>query len=268
MNLKGLILEALEDVERQKFIDSVINHVVTLPPFRAKNSFRNYLKDKYPNESFTPEELSEITRKRKNAVELAGYHRRIKDPELRERRRIQSKESKQRILADPIKRDKVNAQYRARFRRIMADPIRRDKLNATRKIRFKTRYDNDPEFALNVICRSRFFSFIKSKGAISFSKYVNIDYKDLIKHIESLFKPGMSWRNRCKWHIDHIRPLASFKFINDDGSVNQEELAKAWDISNLQPLWDKENITKGSKWDAEGKEHFHLEPKDLPKDTL
>ena len=81
-----------------------------------------------------------------------------------------------------------------------------------------------------------------------------------------LFKDGMTWKNRNKWHIDHIRPLASFKFINDDGSINQRALNKAWKITNLQPLWDKENMSKGKKWGSNSEEHFKLEPKDLPKD--
>ena len=55
-------------------------------------------------------------------------------------------------------------------------------------------------------------------------------------HFELLFQEGMSWDNHGEWHIDHIRPVASFKV---------DELHLMNHISNLQPLWAEENL--GSK---------------------
>lgn len=56
----------------------------------------------------------------------------------------------------------------------------------------------------------------------------------------------MSWSNWEKgdemWHIDHIRPLDSF----DLGDFSQ--LKEACHYTNLQPLWQNENLKKGSKW--------------------
>lgn len=62
------------------------------------------------------------------------------------------------------------------------------------------------------------------------------------EHIEKLFQPGMSWCN-CgpEWHIDHIRPVSSFK---------EDELHLMNHVSNLQPLWAAENIKKSNKWDG------------------
>jgi len=56
-------------------------------------------------------------------------------------------------------------------------------------------------------------------------------------HFESLFTEGMSWSNHGEWHIDHIRPVSSFK---------EEELHLMNHISNLQPLWAKDNIIKSN----------------------
>ena len=68
---------------------------------------------------------------------------------------------------------------------------------------------------------------------------------DLKTHLESLFRDGMSWDNYGEWHIDHIRPIASYK--ND--TRNTDEIVKeAWSLSNLQPLWAVDNIKKGAKW--------------------
>ena len=49
----------------------------------------------------------------------------------------------------------------------------------------------------------------------------------------------MSWENRNEWHVDHIIPLCSAK--------TQEELYNLCHYTNLQPLWVKDNLTKGSK---------------------
>ena len=61
------------------------------------------------------------------------------------------------------------------------------------------------------------------------------------KHIESLFKPGMSWDNYGKWHMDHIIPCASF-----DLRCPVQQLACCY-YKNLQPLWAFDNMSKGSQ---------------------
>lgn len=62
-------------------------------------------------------------------------------------------------------------------------------------------------------------------------------------HLERQFLPGMSWDNRRDWHIDHIIPLSSFKFT----SSKDPEFQAAWALSNLRPIWEKENLSKGKK---------------------
>ena len=72
------------------------------------------------------------------------------------------------------------------------------------------------------------------------------------KHIESLFQPGMNWKNHGlghgKWHIDHIIPCASF-----DLKCPVQQLACCY-YKNLQPLWAIDNIKKGAKLDYHGLE--------------
>ena len=66
---------------------------------------------------------------------------------------------------------------------------------------------------------------------------------ELQVHIERQFTKGMSWSNRKDWHIDHIIPLSSFKFTSSLDS----EFQAAWALSNLRPLWAKENLVKNKK---------------------
>jgi len=61
----------------------------------------------------------------------------------------------------------------------------------------------------------------------------------LKEHIESLFKPGMSWENHGDWHIDHIFPLSKFDKSTPVSIVNS--------LDNLTPLWKEENLKKGNR---------------------
>jgi 5-methylcytosine-specific restriction endonuclease McrA len=68
---------------------------------------------------------------------------------------------------------------------------------------------------------------------------------ELMLHLERKFEEGMCWENygRNGWHIDHIIPLSAFNFH----SVEHADFKRAWALSNLQPLWASENISKGPK---------------------
>lgn len=64
----------------------------------------------------------------------------------------------------------------------------------------------------------------------------------LKQHLEERFRPGMSWDNWgvSGWHIDHIKPLASFDL------TDRRQFLEACHYTNLQPLWAKDNICKGA----------------------
>lgn len=65
----------------------------------------------------------------------------------------------------------------------------------------------------------------------------------LKQHLESKFTEGMDWNNHSLhgWHIDHIRPCASFDLSNT------EQQKQCFHYTNLQPLWAEENLKKSDK---------------------
>jgi len=67
---------------------------------------------------------------------------------------------------------------------------------------------------------------------------------ELKAYLEAKFLPGMTWTNWSKtgWHIDHIRPLASFDL------TDREQFLVACHYTNLQPLWAEDNMKKSDKW--------------------
>ena len=65
--------------------------------------------------------------------------------------------------------------------------------------------------------------------------------KQLIKHLESTFKIGMSWDKRSLMHVDHINPCSNFDL------TKSEEQDKCFHYTNLQMLWAKENLSKSDK---------------------
>ncbi len=80
------------------------------------------------------------------------------------------------------------------------------------------------------------------KGGMAWESLVGYTNKDLMAHLESFFTKGMSFENYGEWHIDHIRPISSFSFTTHKCT----DFHECWSLSNLQPLWAFDNISKGS----------------------
>lgn len=100
----------------------------------------------------------------------------------------------------------------------------------------------DPKVAVADRLRRRIAHSMARRGMVKKSKTCDIigcSWEELANHIESQFKDGMNWDNRNQWHIDHIIPLASAETVSDVERLNH--------YTNLQPLWAKENLSKGAK---------------------
>jgi len=76
-------------------------------------------------------------------------------------------------------------------------------------------------------------------------EYVGCDVDTLRAHLERQFVDGMTWENQGEWHIDHVRPCASFNLDNED------ERHKCFHYTNLQPLWGPDNLSKNAFYDED-----------------
>jgi len=117
-----------------------------------------------------------------------------------------------------------------------------EKYRAGRNAHVRRRYRKDTEFRLSIMLRSHLRRLKDhlddpSEHSISVLPYTS---HDLRAHLESLFSQGMAWENYGEWHIDHIKPVRAFldEGITDPAQINA--------LSNLQPLWAADNISKGS----------------------
>lgn len=116
----------------------------------------------------------------------------------------------------------------------------KDAINQKRKKRKVEDIEFNLKCRIGTLLRVAFKKYTKT-GKIMSSKKYGIDYKAIIEHLKPFPK------DLSKYHIDHIKPLCSFKFVNPDGSTNVEEIKKAFAPENHQWLLAEENIRKGGR---------------------
>ncbi len=82
-----------------------------------------------------------------------------------------------------------------------------------------------------------------SKKCTGTNELLGCSWDELKLHLESQFSDGMTWDNYGLhgWHIDHIKPCASFDLTIDS------EQKKCFHYTNLQPLWAEDNWKKGDR---------------------
>jgi hypothetical protein len=144
------------------------------------------------------------------------------------------------------------AYYAANRKKVRASQATYRKANRKKLIDHQTRYDRhrckiDPLYRLTRSLRARLRLAFKCQGVEKTQatfKLTGCTKQELRQHLISQFREGMTLENHGKvWHIDHIRPCASF----DLSDPNQAILC--FHYSNLQPLFVDENLRKGDHWE-------------------
>lgn len=127
------------------------------------------------------------------------------------------------------------------------------KLNPEKRLEAKRRYrqrrKKDPAWRIVQNLRSRLSTIVrqitKGKKIRSHIKQLGCSPQELVKYLESKFQEGMSWDNYGngvdKWNIDHIIPISKLD------PTDPESYEKLCHYTNLQPMWQPENIAKSDK---------------------
>ena len=114
-------------------------------------------------------------------------------------------------------------------------------INKKQVLANKKRYNSDTLYKLihNLRCRTKEYLKLHNSKGKTFD-IIGCSPQQLKEHIENKFTEGMCWDLLGKQiHIDHIIPLSLAK--------TEEEVYKLCHYTNLQPLWAKDNLSKGSK---------------------
>jgi len=135
-------------------------------------------------------------------------------------------------------KDKMN-QYHKNYRK-----ENKVKLSEKNRKREKEKIKNDINYKLKSLLRHRLYLALKGNfKSGSAVRDLGCTIPVLKTYLESKFQSGMSWDNWTAdgWHIDHIKPLSSFDL------TDRNQLLEACNYTNLQPLWAKDNLSKGAK---------------------
>jgi hypothetical protein len=104
----------------------------------------------------------------------------------------------------------------------------------------RRRYATDPAFRVLQLSRCRLNAALKGKAKSAHTRdLLGCTPEELVGYLKELIPENADLKD---FHIDHIRPCASFDFT-DPG-----EIEKCFHYTNLQPLSPQANMSKGAKY--------------------
>ena len=104
----------------------------------------------------------------------------------------------------------------------------------------RDRRAKDPEFRIIHRLRARLRALINGRGKKPrLQAILGCSNEFFMKHIASLFSPGMSFSHCTEWHLDHIIPCSAFDL------TDPEQQRMCFHYSNIRPAWAFDNLSKG-----------------------
>lgn len=177
-----------------------------------------------------------------------------REENLEHARKLAREAAQRRYAADPEK-----ARERNRKRRAENPDKEREYQRSSDKKRLST-----PKGRLTASVKAGVIRGIEKGTKAGRSTFDLLGYtaEELKLHLEKLFLPGMTWDNYGEWHIDHIIPLSAHNYETPD----DPDFKRAWALTNLQPLWAFDNISKHAKLEKPFQPSLLLRPStdDIP----
>lgn len=102
------------------------------------------------------------------------------------------------------------------------------------------RHNQRPKYRLSRNIRTGISKSLKTDKPGLWEQLVGYTTAELREYIQRRFEPRMSWKNYGDWHIDHIRPVSTFDF----STYQDDDFKRCWSLSNLRPLWARDNWTR------------------------
>jgi len=94
----------------------------------------------------------------------------------------------------------------------------------------------------------RAFKFQNIKKTNHTIELIGCDIEKFLEYLEFSFLSGMTFKNygcgHKEWCIDHIKPCAAFDL------TKEKERRKCFHYANLQPMWNKDNWSKNSRYNG------------------
>lgn len=140
---------------------------------------------------------------------------------------------------NPIYKETCKRARKRRKKRYASDPIFRKKVQGYALKRAST---TKGKLSGAMRCGMR-RALKEGKKGLPWEFFIDYTIDELKSHIESKFIEGMTWENMGEWHIDHIIPISAFN-INSSEDL---DFKKCWALKNLQPLWQKDNLSKRNR---------------------
>jgi hypothetical protein len=171
-------------------------------------------------------------------------YKQIHKQESKERRKKYIQEHRE-LIKEQQKKSHIKHKNRINKQRKIWYKNNKSIINEHRREYIKNKLKSDTNFRLTRSLKSRIWDILKRHPKSEHTlKLVGCNIEQLRSYLESKFKTGMSWDNWSLngWHIDHIRPCASFNL-----SIPEEQ-RKCFHYTNLQPLWAKDNIKKSDNF--------------------
>ena len=181
-----------------------------------------------------------IKAKKKEYLQLPEVIKRKKEWSKQHKQRPEVKEKIKEYMKGYFQRPEVKTHTKKRLKEYQQRP----EVKAKKKEYMKERYTNDPIFKITETLRTRVRDAIKTNSkSVSTKKLIGCSIEYLMNHLESQFDDSMGWYNHgfYGWHIDHIKPCASFNL------TDPEQQRVCFHFTNLQPLWAEDNMSKGRK---------------------